>query len=481
MSVDLNERKRAVLEGGDPAKQRSSGKLLARERIALLLDPNSFVEVGALAGTSGEELNSVIAGYGTIEGRLTYLYAQDFTVKGGAVTKMAADKVVRVMELAAKTGSPVLSLCDSAGARIDQGILSLDAYAGVMAMSARLSGVVPQIALVLGPCAGGAAVIAQLSDFVIQADTGAQFLAGPQVVSAKTGKTYDQKSLGGTKVASETGGAHITCEREEEAILFARKLISMLPSNNAEDAPLFQPDDLNRPINADGSDSRTLIAQLADSGDWLELSPANAPNMTVALAAVGGRTVGIVANNPAFDEGILCPPGCAKAARFVRFCDAFNLPVITIVNTVGAIAPGPERNILAIKAAAQLVYAFAEASVPKVSVITGKAIGIGYGAMASRAIGADIIYAWPDAVISPMSAEASVHIIHREELRAGQSEADLAAAYAARNGALGAAQSGLVDDIVEPAATRQMVICALEAMLGKRDQLPPRKHGNMPL
>ncbi len=481
MSVDLNDRKRTVVSGGDPAKQRESGKLLARERIARLLDPNSFVEVGMLAGTSKDELSAVIAGYGTVGDRLVYLYAQDFTVKGGAVSKRAAEKIVRVMELAAKTGSPIVSLCDSAGARIDQGICSMDAYAQVMCQAARLSGVVPQIALVLGPCAGGAAVIAQLADFVIQADTGAQFLVGPQVVSAKLGKNYDQKSLGGAKVISETGGSHIACEREDETFAFARKLLSMLPSNNAEDAPIFAPDDLNRQINADGSDARTLIAQLADNGDWLELSPAYAPNMTVALAGVGGRTVGIVANNPAFDEGILCPPGSAKAARFIRFCDAFNLPVVTLVNTVGVIAPGPERNVQALKNAAQLVYAYAEASVPKVCVITGKAIGIGYAAMASRSIGSDIVYAWPDAAISPMSPEASVHILERDALKAGESEAALVEKYIAENGALKAAETGLVDDVIEPASTRQMVAAALEAMLGKRDALPPRKHGNMPL
>ena len=481
MSVDLNDRKRAVLAGGDPSKQRDSGKLLARERIAMLLDPNSFVEIGTLAGTAKEELASVVAGYGTIDNRLVYLYAQDFTVKGGAVTKKAAEKIVRVMELAGKTGSPILSLCDSAGARVDQGICSLDAYSIVMAQAARLSGVVPQIALVLGPCAGGAAVIAQMSDFVLQAGAGAQFLAGPQIVSAKTGKTYDQQSLGGAKVISEKGGAHITCDQEEEAFAFARKLISYLPSNNTEDSPLFEADDLNRMINADGSDARVIIGQIADGGDWLELQPAYAPNMTIAFGTVGGRAVGFVANNPAFDDGILCPPACAKAARFVRFCDAFNLPVIALTNTCGMIAPDAARNVEALQAAGQLVYAFAEASVPKVGVIVGSAIGIGYSAMASRALGTDIIYAWPDAVVSPMSPEASVHILNREELRAGKSEEELVAAYKAENGALHAAETGLIDDVIEPAATRQMIAAAVEATMGKRDMLPPRKHGNMPL
>ncbi len=482
MSVDLNDRRRNLMlpgKGGD--KQKEAGKLYARERIAHLLDPQSFVEVGAFAGTSDQENSSVIAGYGTVEGRLIYLYAQDFTVKSGAVSRAGADKIVRVMELALKTGAPVVSLCDSGGARIDQGACSMDAYARVMAHTARLSGVVPQIALVLGPCAGGAAVIAQMADIVVQAKAGSQFLTGPQVASATFGKDYTAQTLGGGKVAAERGGAHIVCAEEAEAFAAARKVIGLLPANNEEDSPLGAQDDLNRLIAADGQDALALIGQIADFGDYVNLNGDFCANMITALARIGGRTVGIVANNPAAYDGMLCNESAPKAARFVRFCDAFSIPVITLVNHKGVSPADDQWNFASLKAIAQLVYAFAEATVPTVAVITGKAIGAGYAAMASRAMGTDVLLAWPTALIAPVLPDAAVHMLKRDELENGVSEAELIAGYEAENSAIRAAELGLVDDIIEPSATRQRIAAALEAMMGKRDTPPPRKHGNMPL
>lgn len=482
MSVDLNDRRRKLAQSGSGAdKQKQEGKMTARERIAQFTDPNSFVEIGTFAGTTDQENSSVIAGYGTVEDRLVYLYAQDFTVKSGAISRSTADKIVRVMELARKTGAPIVSLCDSGGARIDQGACSMDAYARVMGLAARLSGVVPQIALVLGPCAGGAAIIAQMADFVVQAGKGSQFITSPQVASARFGQEYTPMTLGGGAVADERGGAHIVCEEEAQGIAMARKLISFLPANNEEDAPPAAIDDLNRPIAADGQDAVTLIAQLSDFGDFLELQAGYAANMTTALARIGGRTVGIVANNPAKHDGIICDDGAKKAARLVRYCDAFNIPVIALVNTPGVSSANAEWNFVMLKAIGQLVYAFAEATVPTISLVTGSAIGAGYAAMASKALGSDILYAWPDALIAPVSPEAAVHILSKKDLEAGKSEEELVEAYKAQNGAINAAELGLVDDIIEPASTRQMIAASLEALLGKRDSLPPRKHGNMPL
>lgn len=482
MTMEQSDRRRTLLSPGKGAdKQKESGKLFARERIAQLLDAGSFVEVGAFAGTSQQENSSVIAGYGTILERQVYVYAQDFTQKAGAISAQAADKILRVMELAGKTGCPVISLCDSAGARVDQGASSLDAYARVMACASRLSGVVPQIAVVLGPCAGGAAVIAQLSDFVIQAEVGSQFLTSPQVVASRSKREINAKNLGGVDVAAEHGGVHLACKEEADALASTRKLISMLPANNEEDAPLAAIDDLNRPINADGSDARTLIAQLSDYGDWMELQASYASNMTIALCVIGGRTVGVVANNPTFDEGILCDDAAIKAARFVRFCDAFNLPILTLVNTPGVATAVPEGNIQMLRAMGKMVYAFAEATSPKVAVITGQAIGLGYATMASRGLGSDILLAWPNAVIAPLPPQSAIHILNREEIEKGAQEEELEKTYIENNGAVHAAELGLVDDIIDPATTRQLIVASLEATLGKRERSLSRKHGNMPL
>lgn len=485
MSVELNERRQKLFAAGGEdrvAKQHEAGKMTARERVAKLFDEGSFVEVGVFTAAK-EAASSVITGYGTIEDRPVYAYAQDFTVKGGAMGAAAAAKIVRVMELAAKTGAPVVAMCDSAGASLEEGVAALNAYASIMAETAKISGVVPQVSLILGPCAGGAAFVPALGDVVIVADkVGQMFVTGPQVVSARTGRNLTAKDLGGGKKLAESGAAQIVVDTEDEALAMARKVLSFLPSNNQEDAPLVAGDDLNRQLDIDSYyDAHDAIVRIADFNDYVELSKDYAPNMVTALARVGGRCVGIVANNPAANDGVLCASACKKAARFIRLCDCFNLPVVTLVNTIGQNTVDENNNAAAITSAAQLIFAYAEAVVPKVSVLCGDAIGAAYAAMGSRANGADVVYAWPTAFVAPINAEAAVRILNKKEIMDGADVAKLTEDYKKNNGALAAAEAGVADDVIEPAATRQMIAAALEMLLGKREVLLPRKHGNLPL
>lgn len=485
MSVELNERRQKLFAAGGEdrvAKQHEAGKMTARERVAKLFDEGSFVEVGVFTAAK-EAASSVITGYGTIEDRPVYAYAQDFTVKGGAMGAAAAAKIVRVMELAAKTGAPVVAMCDSAGASLEEGVAALNAYASIMAETAKISGVVPQVSLILGPCAGGAAFVPALGDVVIVADkVGQMFVTGPQVVSARTGRNLTAKDLGGGKKLAESGAAQIVVDTEDEALAMARKVLSFLPSNNQEDAPLAAGDDLNRQLDIDSYyDAHDAIVRIADFNDYVELSKDYAPNMVTALARVGGRCVGIVANNPAANDGVLCASACKKAARFIRLCDCFNLPVVTLVNTIGQNTVDENNNAAAITSAAQLIFAYAEAVVPKVSVLCGDAIGAAYAAMGSKANGADVVYAWPTAFVAPINAEAAVRILNKKEIMDGADVAALTEDYKKNNGALAAAEAGVADDVIEPAATRQMIAAALEMLLGKREVLLPRKHGNLPL
>ncbi len=480
MSVELNERRQQLLGGGGSdrvAKQHEAGKMTARERLTKLFDEGSFVETGVFAASA------VVTGYGTVEDRPVYAYAQDFTVKAGAMGKVAADKVVRVMELAAKTGAPVVALCDSAGADLRQGAEALDAYARIMKETARLSGVVPQISLILGPCAGGAAFVPALTDVVIAAEScGEMYVTGPQVVSARTGRNVSAKDLGGGKKLAKSGAAQIVTATEDEAIAMARKVLSLLPGNNMEDAPLAASDDLNRQLDIDSySDAHDLVSRVADFYDYVELSKDYAPNMVTALARLGGRTVGIVANNPAVDEGVLCASACKKAARFVRLCDCYNIPVVTFVNTAGQTTVDENNNAASIAAAADLIFAYGEAVVPKVSVLCGQAVGAAYAAMGSKGNGADMVYAWPKAFVAPINAEAAVRILEDEQLSAGADLGALIKDYEDACGAVATAEAGLADDVIEPSQTRQMLAAALEMLLGKREVALPRKHGNLPL
>ncbi len=484
MSVELNERRQKLFAAGGEElvkKQHDAGKLTARERVAKLFDEGSFVEVGVFTAAK-EGASPVITGYGLVDERPVYVYAQDYTVAGGAMGAVSAAKIVRLMELAQKTGAPVVAMCDSAGADLNEGVAALNAYATVMKETAAISGVVPQISLVLGPCAGAAAYVPAMTDVTIVADkVGSMYVTGPQIVAARTGKDVTAKDFGG-KALAESGAAAICVETEDEAFAMARKVLSFLPGNNQEDAPLAMSDDLNRMLDIDSYvDAHDAVVRIADFNDYVELSKDFCPNMITAFARVGGRAVGIVANNPAVDGGVLCPPASAKAARFIRLCDCFNLPVVSLVNTCGLPTVDAQKNASAIQNVAKLVFAYAEAVVPKVSILCGEVIGAAYAAMGSKANGADVVYCWPNALVAPINAEAAVRVLKAEEIKGGANLNELIENYKDENGAVAICEAGVADDVIAPAATRQMIAAALEMLLGKREVLLPRKHGNLPL
>ncbi|MDR2514557.1 MAG: methylmalonyl-CoA carboxyltransferase [Christensenellaceae bacterium] len=474
---ELSERKRALLESAG-----ANGRLGARERIAKLLDEGSFVELGTIARAGGDA-PGVVTGFGTVEDRPVYLYAQEYSRKGAGMDAAQAGKITRVIELAAKTGAPLLAILDSAGAKLEEGVLALDAYAKVMAATARISGVVPSLALVLGPCVGGAAYIPGISDFVIAAQkASALFVTGPQVVSARTGEDISADALGGAEALAKSGAAHLAAKDEAEALALARKLLSFLPANNEEDSPLALQDDLNRQLDISSyADVHDLFARIADFNDFFELQGGYAKNLVTGLARLGGRTVGLLGNNPASHDGVLCHKAAGKAARFVGFCDSFNIPVLSFISTKGPSTVTAEQNAASIKAGAQLIGAYASATVPKISVICGDAVGSAYVALGSKELGADLVYAWPSAFIAPMEDDAAVAILNREEIKAGEDAEALREAYREKNDGFGAAEKGAVDDVIEPASTRQILAAALEALLGKREAILPRKHGNLPL
>ncbi len=492
MSVEKNlplvrERRQAALQGNAEQikRQHDAGKLTARERIATLVDEASFVELDTLIADAG-----VITGYGLIDGRPAYVYAQDYTVKSGAVGAAQAAKILKVMALAEKTGAPIVALCDSQGALLDEGMTAANAYASIMAKSADLSGVIPQVTLVLGPCGGGAAMCASMADIVIMSKNGQLFVNGPLVVSAATGKNVKMEDIASAKAAVKSGAAHIAVDSDEDAIAQARKLIAMLPGNNLDDAPYaFEAeDDLNRELselNAIDSvaDVKALIASVADHGDVTELGDAYAPELVTALAHLGGSVVGFVGTQGSANDGRLTVCGCKKAARFVRFCDSFSIPVVSFVDTKGVALDACQGGLA--RAVACLMTAYAETTSPRVSVVTGSAIGTAATAMASHAA-ADVIYAWPGAVISAVSPAIAVQLLNEKELHEASNpeakRAELEESYAANVAdGVNAAIKGHIDDVIEPAATRQMLAAALEMLAGKRESKPARKHGNLPL
>lgn len=491
MNVERNlpvvrERKLAILKG-DPelcAQQKKAGKLIARERIGLLLDAASFVELDVLNSEAG-----VVTGYGLIDGSPVYVYAQDFTVKGGSVGDAHARKVLKVMALAEKTGAPLVGIFDTAGARLDEGIDAMNAYALMAGKVNELSGVVPQIALVLGPCGGIASSIAGMCDITVMSNNGQLFVNGPMVVSAAAGKEIDMETLAGAQASVKSGVAHLTAETDEEAIAKARRLVSLLPVNNLADAEDFCEDDINRELGdlnaiTELDDVRDLLGRVADKGEIIELGAEFAPSMVTAIAKVGGTTVGFVANQAAKDGGRLTVYGCKKAARFVAFCDCFSIPVITVVDSLGVkISTAPQGELS--RAAAQLMFAYAEASAPRIALIAGNAVGMGYAALASRTA-ADVVYAWPGACISAVTPKIAAQLNWADEMKDADDpqakRAELEARYVedVADG-VNAAKQGYVDDVIEPAATRQMIAAALEMLAGKRETRPAKKHGNMPL
>jgi propionyl-CoA carboxylase beta chain len=489
-------------------KQHADGKLSARERIDLLLDPGSFVEIDKLKlhrcddfemGKKRIPGDGVVTGYGRIEGRLVYVFAQDFTVFGGSLGAVHAEKICKVMDLATKTGAPIIGLNDSGGARIQEGVESLAGYGEVFQRNVNASGVVPQISAILGPCAGGAVYSPAITDFIFMVEnTGYMFITGPDVIKTVTGEEVSKEDLGGAAVHNETSGvAHFADHSEPALLARIRHLMSFLPSNNADLPPRVECDDpidredaeLDTLVPADPMkpyDMRELIRRVVDSGVFLEVQESFARNIVCGFGRFGGRSVGIVANNPLHLAGCLDIDASEKAARFVRFCDAFNLPVVSLVDVPGFL-PGVKQEYGGIiRRGAKLLYAYAEATVPKITVVTRKAYGGAYVVMASKHLSADINLAYPTGEIAVMGPEGAVNIIYRRELNAAP---DLDAArkqYSESYRELFAnpfkvAELGYVDDVIVPRQTRARICDALDALKDKRVNLPPRRHGNIPL
>ena len=477
---------RQAILGGDESRikeQRDAGKLTARERVEKFVDAGSFVELFALV-SQNEVGAGVITGYATIEERPVYLFAQDFTVHGGAMGREQAQKITKLADLALKTGAPLVALLDSAGVRIDEGANAMSAYSEVYQKLARMSGVCPVVAVVLGPCIGGAALLTQLADVTIVAKKVGQLMVfGPQVMAAMNGMDVKPNELGGAEVVAGMGACALVADGEDDAFLRARKVLALLPSSNLEDSEIVDADDMSRLLpTLDPSDTDALISALVDNGTALELYAAYEPSVRVALARMGGRSVGVVAACGSLSAGAM-----QKAARFVRFMDCFGVPVVSLLNTSGVTVESVQQQGWLFKAQSQLLYAYAEATVPKLCVVTGDAIGQAYVAMGGKA-NADVTYAWPTAVISALTPEAAVAVLYADEVKADQelSPEDARAKYADQYvadvaGAINAAKDGMVDDVIDPAQTRALLISALEMLSSKRDSNPPKKHGNLPM
>ncbi|HJU96708.1 MAG TPA: acyl-CoA carboxylase subunit beta [Jiangellaceae bacterium] len=511
--ADLRRRMDEAVHAG-PAraveKQHERGKLTARERIELLLEPGSFVEFDELARhrstTFGMEANrpygdGVVTGFGTVDGRQVAVFAQDFTVFGGSLGQVFGEKIVKVMDFALKTGCPMVGINDSGGARIQEGVVSLGLYGEIFRRNVMASGVIPQISLIMGPCAGGAVYSPAITDFTVMVDgTSHMFITGPDVIKTVTGEDVGFEELGGARSHNtKSGNAHYMATDETDAIDFVRALLSYLPQNNLDDPPSFAseseltvtaedealdalvPDSDNQPY-----DMHRVIEGVVDDGEFLEIQPLFAPNIVVGFGRVEGRSVGVVANQPLQFAGTLDIDASEKAARFVRTCDAFNLPVLTFVDVPGFL-PGTDQEWNGIiRRGAKLLYAYAEATVPLVTVITRKAYGGAYDVMGSKHLGADINLAWPTAQIAVMGAQGAVNILYRRELaEAADPDARRSELVAEYEDTLAnpylAAERGYVDGVIEPSRTRIAVSQALRALRTKRATMPPKKHGNIPL
>jgi methylmalonyl-CoA carboxyltransferase large subunit len=505
----LRSKRERLIEGGGPdriAKQHEQGKLTARERIDRLADPGSFLEVGLFAehrqtnfGMAGKELpaDGVVTGSAAIGGRLIHLASQDFTVAGGAAGEVHSDKVVEMMKMSLKTGSPFIFINDSGGARVQEGIDSLAGYGRVFYHNTMLSGVVPQISLICGPCAGGAAYSPALTDFIIQTHAAQMFITGPSVIRQVTGEEVTPEQLGGPAAQmGYSGVVHFIAENDEHAAQICRKLISYLPANNLEDPPRVITQDslepnpeLNNIIPDDPKqpyDVRRIICGVADLGDFLEVQVGYAPNAVVGFARLAGFSVGIVANQPSALGGAMDINASDKIARFVRFCNAFNIPLITFVDVPGFM-PGVQQEYGGIiRHGAKVLFAYSAATVPKLTVILRKAYGGAYVAMCSKDLGADRIFAWPTAEVAVMGAEGAVEIVFRSDIQKAEDKkakrAELIRTYRETfANPYVAASRRLVDDIIEPADTRRLLAQSLEILATKRELRPGKKHGLMPL
>ena len=512
MSIDTSLRDLEALKaraalggGGDRVEaQHQRGKGTARERIAALLDPGTFEEIDALAvdhDDEGERYfgDAVVTGWGKIDGRPVCVYAQDFTVFGGSLGEVVGTKIAKVMDVAMKTGVPVIGMNDSGGARIQEGVAALAGYGDIFFKNVQASGVIPQISVIMGPCAGGAVYSPALTDFIFMVEkTSQMFLTGPEVIASVTGEVTTMEELGGAlSHVSKSGVAHFAARNEHECLLEVRRLLSFIPSNNVDDAPFVDVgdpidrrlDDILSVVPGDADmqyDVRDVIERLVDHEDFMELHELFARNIVVGFGRIGGRSVGIVANQPLYLAGVLDIDSSRKAARFVRFCDSFNIPVVTLVDVPGFL-PGVSQEYGGIIAhGAKLVYAYAAATVPKVTVILRKAFGGAYDAMGAKHLGADVNYAWAGAAIAVMSGSQAVNIINRREIQAAADpEAErrrLVADYAQRlEHPYIAAARGYIDDVIDPRDTRVKIAHALEMLATKSVTVPPKKHGNMPL
>ncbi len=505
---DLHKRREQALQPGSERsvqRQYDRGKMLARERIEYLLDEGTFRELDLLARTRNPDAeerpytDGVITGWGTVDGRKVFVFSQDFTLFGGALGEVFAEKIHKLMDLSLKVGAPLVGLNDGAGARIQEGPVSLASYGGIFYRNVKASGVTPQISVIMGPCAGGAVYSPAMTDFVFMVDqTSYMFITGPDVVKTVTGAEVTQQELGGAMThASKSGIASFVASDDKACLDDVRYLLGFLPSNNLEVAPNLgaedpsdrkcpelcelMPDSANMPY-----DMRKVISSVVDDGDFFEYFPHWAQNIVCGFARLGGDSVGIVGNQPMFFAGVLDIESSEKAARFVRTCDAFNIPLVTFVDVPGFL-PGVDQEYNGIiRHGAKLLYAYCEATVPRIQIITRKAYGGAYVVMNSKSIGADLAYAWPSAELAVMGASAAVEIVYRRELTEAEDpvtrRAELVDEYAERwlNPYI-AAERGFIDDVIDPAETRTVLIEGLEMLRSKKEELPPRKHGNMPL
>jgi propionyl-CoA carboxylase beta chain len=509
--LDLANKRERSLEGGGEkriAKQHAQGKYSARERIDLILDEGSFVEVDAFVthrctdfGMDGSHplTDGVVTGWGTIDGRRVFLFSQDFTIWGGSLSKTYAEKICKIMDLAVTVGAPIIGLNDSGGARIQEGVDALAGYADIFLKNVLASGQVPQISLILGPCAGGAVYSPAITDLVMMVrDTSYMFLTGPKVVEQVTREKVTTDQLGGADVhAARSGVAHLVADTEDDAFAALRRLIGHLPQNHRESAPVIPtddpadrsdpelnvilPDNPNQPY-----DVREVVSRVVDDGDFFEIHPDYAPNLVVGFARFGGRSVGIVANQPQVMAGVLDNNASIKGARFVRFCDAFNLPLVTFEDVPGFMPGTTQEYGGIIRNGAKLLFAFAEATVPKITIVLRKAYGGAYCVMSSKHIRSDLNLAWPTAEIAVMGPDGAIEIIYRSELADADDRAARAVELKQQYSELfanpyTAASKGYIDDVIVPAETRAHIVEGLEMLADKRQSNPDVKHSNIPL
>lgn len=506
-------REKARLGGGEKRieVQHSKGKYTARERIDMLLDEGSFEEFDMFVSHRSHEFglekksflsDGVVTGYGTIDGRLVYVFSQDFTVFGGSLSEMYAKKICKVLDKAMKMGAPVIGINDSGGARIQEGVKSLGGYADIFQRNILASGVIPQISAIFGPCAGGAVYSPALTDFTIMTKgTSYMFVTGPKVVKTVTGEVVTEEELGGASVhSSKSGVTHFVAENEEEGILLIRKLLSYLPQNNLEDPPTTVCDDpidrledvLNEIIPENPNkpyDVKDIIHYVADNSEFLEVQRYYAPNIVTGFAKFNGFSVGIVANQPNYLAGVLDINASRKAARFVRFCDAFNIPLVTFVDVPGFLPGTAQEYGGIILHGAKLLYAYGEATVPKITIILRKAYGGAYDVMSSKHLRGDINYAWPGAEIAVMGPKGAIEVLHAREIKSIEDPGERARFLSEKEeeykrkfaNPYVAAKYGYIDDVIEPRNTRFRIIRALQMLSTKKDSNPPKKHSNIPL